>query len=198
MLSSTFLVICCQHIIKDHDFLIGTNFAPLATSFRTWLALLRYPSSPNRNYFVGFRFGFAMRTKTKSQPSEAGAILKESALCADTVACTLPLTSSHQARACPLKSARLLHLIPAMKLSRTNCTVYSAFPFVWPRYDRHRMGLNPHNPAKSSSCRFSVESFYFKSCLITTCFMLLYRIFSGYPQSTKTRSDDTESACLCL
>ena len=34
---------------------------------------------------------------------------------------------------CPFKSARLLYLIPTMKLSRTNCTVRSTFSFVWPR-----------------------------------------------------------------
>ncbi len=59
------------------------------------------------------------------------------------VAWTFPLTLLHQARACPFKSARLLYLIPTMKLSRTNYTVRSAFPFVWPRYGWHRMGLNP-------------------------------------------------------
>ena len=56
---------------------------------------------------------------------------------------TLPLTLLHQARACPFKSARLLYLIPTMKLSLTNCTICSTFPFVCPRYGRHRMGLNP-------------------------------------------------------
>ena len=34
-----------------------------------------------------------------------------------------------------IQSAKLLYLIPTMKLSRTNCTVRSTFPFVWPRYD---------------------------------------------------------------
>ena len=48
------------------------------------------------------------------------------------VAWTLPLTLLHHARACPLRSARLLYLIPIMKLSRTNCTVRSTFPFVCP------------------------------------------------------------------
>ena len=138
-----------QHTVEGCDCLVGTNFVPLATPLRAWLALLRCPASPNRNHFVGFRFGFSAHTKTESQPSEAGAILEGgareqtefspqaetelSALCADAVAWTLPLTLLNQAKACPFKSARLLYLIPTMKLSRTNCTVRSTFPFVWPR-----------------------------------------------------------------
>ena len=53
-----------------------------------------------------------------------------SALCADAVAWMFPLTLLHQAKACPFKSARLLYLIPTIKLSLTNCTVRSTFPLV--------------------------------------------------------------------
>ena len=84
------LVIRCQHVIEGHDCFAGTNFAPLATPFWVWLAPLRCSSSPNRNHFVGFRFGFTMRTKAKSQPSEAGAIWQGSALRADGYSLSRP------------------------------------------------------------------------------------------------------------
>ena len=87
--------------MEGYDCLVGTNFAPLDTPFRAWLEPLRCPASPNRNHFVGFRFGFSAHTKAKSHPSEAGAILEGcareqtefspqaetelSALCADAV-----------------------------------------------------------------------------------------------------------------
>ena len=37
------------------------------------------PPLQTENHFVGFRFGFSASTKTKSKPSQAGAILKERA-----------------------------------------------------------------------------------------------------------------------
>src|SRR5690606_40116137 len=46
------------------------------------------------------------------------------------VAWIFPLTLLHQAIACPLRSSNELYFIPTMKLSRTNRTVRSTFPFV--------------------------------------------------------------------
>ena len=115
------LVIRCQHVIEGHDCHI---FADVFCWDRILIpgvgdeAVFLYPSQVD---FVddvlpkkGFRPSFFNRSKGTSL----------------VVVCTFSLTLLHQAMACPFRSARLLYLIPTMKLSRANCTVRSTFPLV--------------------------------------------------------------------
>ena len=132
------------------------------------------------------------------------------------VAWMFPLTFSHQARACPFRSAKELRLIPAMKLSRTNCILRSTFrprtPAAAPRTASPSAGpCSTSSPALCSSgpsvCRFEYPSFRFRPlfpgsfCLVweSVLFRLLFHkttFFFGVFLHFITGADTVEDHCL--